>query len=259
MAETTSSPLTPPRRFYFDWLAPTLLRPRAAFANINGASGDTWLTPIIILMLTGLGRVLATGWLKAQAALISGPVLPPGFENLPPDQQTQFFEAQAATSGPVFVYVFPAIMALLQVWLGWLIVTGVLHLVLTLLGGRGSTRGAMNIVAWASLPFAVRDLVRVGYMLYSQQLIGQAGLAGFAPTDGMLGAYLAQVLAQVDLYLFWHIFLLVLGIRAGDGLATGRVTGGAVITLLLIVLLGALPGFAVAQLSSLTIIQPFFF
>lgn len=48
---------------------------------------------------------------------------------------------------------------------------GLLHLVLTMLGGRDSTGGALNIVAWAALPFALRDLVR-----FSPH--AEAGLAG---------------------------------------------------------------------------------
>jgi len=259
MTETISASLEPPRRFHFDWLWPALFRPRAAFTKIAGASGDTWLTPILILMVAALARVLAAGPIKTAAAL-NGPSLPSGFENFPPDQQTQFLQAQAATSGPVFVYVFPAIMAMLEVWVGWLIITGLLHLVLTLLGGRGATRAAMNVVAWASLPLAVRDLVRIGYMLYSHQLIQSPGLSGFTLTDaGALSLYLGQVLGQIDLYLFWHVALLVVGIRSGDGLPVGRVIGGVALTMLAVLLLWALPGFVLGQLSALTIIRPFFF
>ena len=50
----------------------------------------------------------------------------------------------------------PMIGAVLGALLMWLVVSWLLHLVLTLLGGRGTSQGAINVVAWASLPFVVR-------------------------------------------------------------------------------------------------------
>ena len=38
-------------------------------------------------------------------------------------------------------YVFPAIIAVLRQWVGWLVMGGLLHLMLTMLGGRDNTGG----------------------------------------------------------------------------------------------------------------------
>jgi hypothetical protein len=169
-------------------------------------------------------------------------------------------QAQAAASGPVFLYVFPSILSALSVWVGWLIVVGLLHLVFTLLGARSSTRTAMNLVAWAGLPFAVRDLVRIGYMVATRQLVGHPGLSGFAPGDGgTVSLFLAELLKSFDLYLVWHMLLLVLGVRVAETLPAGKAWGGVLITIVIVLLLQALPGFATAQFSGLSIIRPFFF
>ena len=144
-------------------------------------------------------------------------------------------------------------------WVGWLVVVGVLHLVLTLIGGRGSTRTAMNVVAWASLPFAVRDLVRIGAMFVTQQLVTHPGLSGFAPAGGGASAFLAALLGLADIYLIWHILLLIRGVRASNGLPPSKAASGVLLTMLLVLLLQALPGFLLAQLSGLNIIGPFFF
>jgi hypothetical protein len=256
----TALPLERPRRFHFDWVLPALFRPRPTFAQIVSHPGDVWLTPILILVVASLVRVMVAGWLK-QAAAASGQItLPPDFQFWSPDQQAQFMQAASATSGPVFVYVFPAILATLGIWLGWLVMVGVLHLVLTLMGGRGTTRSAMNLVAWASLPFAVRELVRAGYMLATRQLVGHPGLSGFAPADGgALSLFLAEVLGLVDVYLIWSIMLFILGIRGADTLSAGKAVGGVLITILVVLLLQAIPGFVASQFSNLTIIRPFFF
>ncbi|MGH2524088.1 MAG: YIP1 family protein, partial [Anaerolineales bacterium] len=232
MTESASLPLERPRRFHFDWVLPALFRPRQTFAQIAEQAGDVWLTPIAILMALALVAVAVAGPLK-QAAAQTGQTLPPDFEFWTPEQQAQFMQAQAATSGPVFVYVFPAIVSVLGVWVGWLVMVGLLHLVLTLIGGRGSTRTAMNVVAWASLPFAVRELVRIGAMLTTRQLIANPGLSGFAPAGGGASAFLAAFLGLIDIYLIWHIVLLVFGVRAGNGLATAKAAGGVLLAMLL--------------------------
>lgn len=259
MAETVSLPTESHPRFQFNWVPLTLFKPRAAFANIAAQSGRVWLTPMLVLSLTSLVRVLVTGYLRQQAALAGGFTLPPEYQYYSPEQQAQFMQAMQATQGPVFLYVFPAISALLGVWVGWLLVSGLVHLVLTLLGGRGDTSPSTNLVAWASLPFALRDLVRIVAMWSTKQLIQAPGLAGFAPADASGGAaYLAVLLALVDIYVIWHIFLLVVGVRTGNGLAPVKAIGGVVFSIALVVGLQALLGFLTGQLGGLTIIRPFF-
>jgi hypothetical protein len=260
MTDIASLPVEPPRRFHFDWALPALFRPRRTFARIAEQSGDVWLTPILMVMAAGIAHALVAGWLKQTAAL-AGPVnLPTDFQYWSPDQQNQFMQAQAAASGPVFLYVFPSLLSALSVWVGWLIVVGLLHLVFTLLGARGSTRTAMNMVAWAGLPFAVRDLVRIGYMVATRQLIGHPGASGFAPADGeATSVFLAELLKSFDLYLIWHVLLLVVGVRAAETLPAGKAWGGVLITMAIVLALQTLPGVATALFPGLTVIRPFFF
>jgi hypothetical protein len=165
----------------------------------------------------------------------------------------------AATSGPVFLYVFPAISALLGVWVGWLLVGGLLHLVLTLLGGRSGTGSVMNIAAWASLPLAIRNLVRLVAVYSSRQLVTSPGLSGFAPVgEGSFNLYLAAFLALIDIYVVWHFLLLVAGARANNGISRLKAAGSILFTLLLILGAQALISFFMARLGGLTIIRPFF-
>ncbi|MBI5291948.1 MAG: YIP1 family protein [Chloroflexi bacterium] len=258
MADTLSPAPTSPRRFHFDWLIPALFRPRSTFAAIGAYSGSAWLTPLLVLALTGLLRVAAAAPIQLSVSLSEQESLPLDFQYYSPEQQAQLQQATQATSGPIFVYVFPAITAVGGVWAGWLVVVGLLHLILTMLGGRGSTRATMNVAAWAALPFAVRDLVRVGAMVATHQLVSYPGLSGFAPEGGGFALYVGELLKQVDVYWLWQAALLALGSRITDNLASSKTWGGVAVTLLIVSALLAVPGFIVAQFSALTAAQPLF-
>jgi len=259
MAELEIAQTATPGRFQFQWVAEVLFKPRRAFAKITTQNQGVWLTPLLILTLLLAARVLAAGWVGQNFAMTGETPLPPDFQYYTPEQQAQFMQAMQATQGPVFIYVFPLLSGLLGIWLGWLLVGGLLHLVTTMLGGRGDTMSAMNLVAWASLPFAVREGVRVAALVISRQLIQNPGLSGFAPLEpsGFI-AYLTAWLPLIDLYLIWHIFLLVLGVRSGISLAPGKALSGVLITMLVVLGLQALISFLSTQLGSLTIIRPFF-
>lgn len=260
MSEVAAAQVERPRRLYLDWVPDVLFRPRQAFARLAGANTAVWLTPILILTLTALMYVWAAGSLKQAAAQTGQVPLPPDFQYYTPEQQAQYQQAMSATSGPVFIYAFPALMALAQVWIGWLLVSGLLHLVLTLLGGRGDTLGALNLVAWAALPLAVRDIVRFVALKSTGQIIQSPGLSGFVSAgEGAWNLFLLAFLTLVDIYVIWHGLLLILGTLAGNGLPRGKAIGGVLITLLLALLLQSLLAFGMSRLGGLTVVRPFFF
>jgi hypothetical protein len=248
----------PPRRFHFDWLLPMLFQPRRVFAKISEAGGSVWLTPVLVLVVLAIAREVAAGPIRQAAALSAAQNFSPEYNYYTDEQQAQFQQAQSAQAGPVFTYVFPALIAGLGAWLGWLLMVGLLHLTLTLLGGRGSTRAAMSLVAWASLPFAVRDLVRLAYYFGAHQLINAPGLSGFAPLgDDLLSLYLTSFMKSIDLYLLWYMLLLVLGVRAINKLSLGKTLSGVGLTLAVVLVLQALPDLALAKFSALTSIALF--
>jgi hypothetical protein len=242
-AMTDSALPTAPRpRLDFSLLVGVFLRPRNAFAQIVAGNAH-WLTPMLALTLGGLLYVVVRGFLLTQAAMMGEIPLPQGWEWWSPEMQAQYMQAQQATQSPTFMYVIPALSMLVSLWAGWVIVGGILHFILTLLGGRGATAATMNLVAWSWLPFAVRDILRVVFMLVSQRVIQSAGFSGFAPNDGTpLALYLAALLALVDIFVIWQVILLIIGIRSQGTLSTRNATFGALAVTLLILLVQA--GFA---------------
>lgn len=185
---------------------------------------------------------------------------PPDFQYYTPEQQAQYTQAIQSTQGPVFVYVLPSITSLLGVWIGWLILGGILHLVTTLLGGRGSTTVSMNIVAWGSLPFALRAIIQILYLLISKNLINNPGLSGFGPTSnsGWL-LFFGQLLKLIDIYLIWQIYLLIIGVRSSAALPITKSTIGVILSVAIILTIQAGLFSLISLLGNLTITRPFFF
>lgn len=260
MNDALATPIETPRGLKLDWIPGVLFTPRQFIPRIAAQTRNVWLTPMLVLTLTAIALVLISGPIKLTEAQMKGPELPQGFENYPPEQQTQILQAAQATQSPVFIYVFPALTAVAGVWIGWAFVGSVLHLVLTLFGGRGNAGSVMNLVAWSALPLAVRDIVRVIVAASTHQLIKYPGLAGFAPSgESKVDVFAGKFLALIDIYIIWHIVLLVMGVRAGNGLTRGKATAGVLITILVALLLQALLGFAGTLLGGINVVRPFFF
>lgn len=251
--ETEFLPLKRPRAFHFAWVLPLFWRPRRTLSEAADQNRATWITPLIVLTLLALLAVLVAAPIR-QAAVANGPQsMPPDFQYWSPEQQQQYIQTLSAQSGPVFVYLFPALSSLIKIWVGWLLLGGVLHLVLTLAGSRSTLTLAFNLAGWASLPLALRSLVQVVSMLFTHQLIASPGLAGFAPAESAgLVSYLVAMLPIIDLYLLWMAALLLVGVRLQSGIGLGKVWGSVLVTLVVVLALQALPGFISGQLGSLS-------
>ncbi len=251
MTETISNK-QPAYRFDFQRVFGTFLRPRQAFAATLADARSTWLTPMLILSVTALLLVLVSGYLKTRAAMVGEVALPPDWQYWTPDMQNNYMQAQQLTQGKVFMYVIPLVSAWTGLWLGWVVLGGLLHLGSTLLGGRGSMQGALNIVAWASLPFALRDILRVVYMLSASHAITSPGLSGFATS-----AFLVQILARTDIFLIWNIVLLVIGFSIVDGLPRGKAVIGILVVVAVMLAAQAGLGTLISNFSSTAIQRPF--
>ena len=248
------------KRFNFPWVPLVIFRPKRAFQLITTSTISTWLSPLVIISILVVINVLVAGRLKYQAAMMGQITYPPNYQYYTPEQQAQYTQTIQSTQGPVFVYVLPALAALIGVWFGWLILGGVLHLVTTLLGGRGSTAISMNIVAWGSLPMAVHAAVQISFMLITKNLISSAGLSGFSPTgDSGLAVFVGQLLRLIDLYVVWQIILIILGVRLSTALSSVKSSVVVILTVVIILLLQAGFSYLLTLLGNLTITRPFFF
>ncbi|RPI83063.1 MAG: hypothetical protein EHM41_16825 [Chloroflexi bacterium] len=259
MTDTLITPLERPRRIRFDWIPGVLFTPRKTFAAIGNQNTSVWFVPIAVLIVAALLFVVVAGPLKREALMMQGPELPPDFEYYSPEQQAQFLQAAQATQGPAFIYGFPALLAVGKVLLGWMLVGGLLHLLLTMLGGRGNTGITMNIVAWAGLPFALRYIVQVISMLITKSQIAGTGISGFAPAGEGFIVFIGKLMEQIDIYLIWHILLLFIAVRGSNGISKGKAWTAVLVTVLVTISLAALAGYLSTLFGGLEVARPFFF
>lgn len=252
MTDAISSP--PVRRFDLPRVFAVLIRPRTAIAEIASQTRASWSTPMLVLTLTAFLAVMVAGYLKTRAAMMGEVQLPPDWQWLTPEMQENFMRAQQAQQGPAFMYAIPLVGALTSLWLGWIVFAGLLHLGSTLLGGRGSMQGALNVVAWASLPFAVRDILRIIFMLVKGQIIVSPGLSGFATSAG----FVTQLLARLDIFFVWYFILLVIGIALTDGLTRGKAFAAVLAVVLIALLAQAGLGALTSNMGSMAVQRPFF-
>jgi len=244
----------PARRFDFPRLLQVLIHPRRTFAGLAAEDRASWLTPMLVLTVTALLVVLVSGYLRTRAASMGEVTMPPDWQWWTPEMQNNYMQAQQATQGKTFMYIIPLVSAWTGLWLGWVLIAGLLHLGSTLLGGRGTMQGALNVVAWASIPFAIRDVLRVIYMLSAGHAIGSPGLSGFATSAG----FLPQLLSRLDLFVVWYVVLLMVGMAIFDGLSRGKAVVDVLAIIVLVLLAQAGLASLVSNMGGQGIQRPFF-
>lgn len=249
----TTTTTTQFRRFNLPRFFAVFLNPRAVFREMASESRSTWSTPMFLLSIAAILAVLTAGFLRTRAAMMGEVSLPPDWQWWTPEMQNNYMQAQQATQGPVFIYIMPAIGALSRLWVGWIVLAGLLHLGSTLFGGRGSMQNALNIVAWGTVPYMIRDILRVAYMFLAQHTITSPSLSGFAISD-----FSVQLLTHVDLFLVWSIILFAIGFSIIDNLPGGKSLANVVIVLTLVLLVQAGVGMLASNLGGAAIQRPFF-
>ena len=158
-----------PRKFVPQWFLPILFKPRKTLAEIAEKEHAVWIAPLAILMVTALILVLVSSPLVGQSSQNGSQ--PEMFEYYSPEQQQQYQDAVNMGASPVVTIVFPLAGKFLGIWVGWVLLGSILHLSLTMNGSRSSIRSALNVVAWSSVPFILRDLVQIIAILATKQLI----------------------------------------------------------------------------------------
>lgn len=258
--ETLSPPTeTSPRRWHFEWVPALFLHPRRTLQTLREQENATWITPMVVLTLLALFVALAGVPIRQQQAQII-PEPPPDFQYWSPEQQQQYFQTQQQRANPLFVFVFPALANLAAVWLPWLILSSLLHLALTLGGSRGNGMATFNLVAWSSLPLALRFLVQGIALLITRQPISAPGLSGFIPAEASgLVLFLRAALSHIDLYWLWMVALLLIGVPLFSGLRQTKAWGLTLVAVLLTLAAQALPGYFTARLGNLFVTRPFLF
>ena len=244
------------------WSLPRLLwgmivRPRATLEVLRERGGRIWWVPALLVALLTVLPVLVAAPITTrqarEAVLATQEQLGEqrGAQMSAADQ-AQMEQAMSVAASPLITVVFPAAGDVVVLVVGWLVWAGALHLASTALGGRSTFGQTFPMVVWTWLPYALRGLLQTAYILVSGQIIANPGLSGFVqetrpvgemvftpPSPGQM--VLASFLSRIDLFLFWNLALLVIGVMVTTRLPRRKAMLVTLGVWLLLTALGLLP------------------
>lgn len=160
---------------------------------------------------------------------------------------------------PIVGLILPALGRLGGLVASWLIWSGVLYVGSTMMGGRNTFGHMLHMIIWTWAPFAVRGVLQAAYIWLTSSLIAHQGLSGLVaaeaplagiPTPPSTGTVIARsVLGQVDIYLFWHLALVAVGLIAVAHLPRRKAVMLTLGAWVLLVLLGLLPNVIIGSFA----------
>jgi hypothetical protein len=243
-----------------------IVRPRATLEYLREHGGRSWWVPALLAVLLAILPILVAAPLTARqtreavAAAQEQWGERQGVE-MSAEEQAQMEQAMSIAASPLITTVFPAVGGAVGLVIGWLVRAGALYLAGIALGGRSAFGQMFRMVVWTWLPYALRGLLQTVYILASGQLIANPGLSGFVqqhrPASEIVLAppslsqtLLVAFLSRVDLFLFWNLILLVVGVTVVTRLPRRKavlVTLGVWLLLTAVSILPALVGGLFAQ------------
>jgi len=138
--------------------------------------------------------------------------------------------------------VFPILSGVAGYYIFSLLMASILYLVLTLTGSRAPRLKIGNIVAWAMVPFGLRELVKFFVIGFSKKLIEYPGLSNLVDVEaGGFIAYLRGVLGYIDIYWLLFVGLLVIGAIQVSGLKQRKAVTATLIAAFIMLLLLGIP------------------
>ena len=239
------------REHHWGWIPRVFVKPRSTLARVSGQEKAVWLAPILILAVMVLVAVVVAAPIK-RVNIQTGATIPEDFQWWSQERQQQFLQAQQNLTSPTFMYIFPLITGLAGYLLFWMICSSLLYLSLTLAGSRTTNQKVSNLIAWAMLPFALRELVKVIVIIGSKRLIEDPGLSYLVASDATgLMAWLRGILGQADFYGLLFVIFLFLGAIPLSGLRANKAVLATSIALVLVLALIGLPSVISSALSGM--------
>ena len=240
-----------PRKGYLKWLFQMFYKPRATLSKVGAEDISNKRTPLLFISIIVVLAVLIAAPVKTQQ-LQMGATLPEDFQWWSEEQQQQYLEAQANQASPIFMILFPALQGILGYLIFSMLMASILYLALTLAGSRAPRMKIGNLVAWAMVPFGLRELVKFFVVGSSKKLVENPGLSNLIETeaDG-LSAYWRGILGSIDLYWLLFLVLLIIGAFLISGLKKRKAIITTIIAVLIMLLLQGLPSLVSSFLGGL--------
>jgi Yip1-like protein len=204
-----------------------IVRPRRTMAGLSTAKRRWWWLPML-LMLAALA-LQGNFYARANSELMYRYQVD-FLESMPEQARGPMAELPPKTDPHPLSIWLPVGGRAVGTLVTWLVWAGLIALASTFLGHNGARFGGyFAMIAWARLPFTLRDLVQGITMAMTGRAIYNQGLSGLvldgtpAPMTSGFRSYtppprgaqiLSALLGRVDVYIVWSLVLTGIGIWA---------------------------------------------
>jgi hypothetical protein len=101
--------------------------------------------------------------------------------------------------------------------LGWAARAAIIHFSSTALGGASTWGSTFAVSVWSMLPFFVRDVVQIVYVVLRKQIVQHGGLSFLVASGDFMKdsrSIVYNLLSNTDPFVLWHLLLVAVGIAA---------------------------------------------
>jgi hypothetical protein len=191
-----------------------LMSPGDVFERIR--EKPTWWVPFIILIIATIALTVMTAPIGKEIGLQQ--------IEKKADQMTaeQLAQTKQMLDSP-FMTAFSMVAALITVLVSLFIQVGVIHFVLSAMGGNATMVAGLSVVLFANVPMTIRHFVEAGYAFKTHELM-KTGIAGMFPDVDIMSP-MAAFLGGVDIFAAWQYVLLAIGCSIVYKVSKGKAAG----------------------------------
>ena len=232
------------------FLSGIIVRPRATLLALSENARSWWGVPTVLLVAVVILSVVAYSYADCQYVhrLELEQYRSSGSQaTRPPEPPTPLLITIAIRAGG-------RLLSQSVSWFAWSIA---LYLIVVLMGESEVSFGRVwKLLMWSSIPYVVRGVLQSGTMLLAKKPIYNQALSGLVvdhtPPPPMTFSYviptkneliLASILERMDIYLLWHMALLVIGLTTLTGFSRKKALGVTLGIWLVFTLIGTIPHF----------------
>jgi hypothetical protein len=122
-----------------------------------------------------------------------------------------------------FMSVFSMVAALITVIVSLFIQVGIIHFILSAMGGSATMVAALSVVLFANAPMTIRHFVEAGYAFKTHELMNTGIVGMFSGVDIM--SPMGVFLGAVDIFAAWQYVLLAIGCSVVYKVSKGKAAG----------------------------------
>lgn len=220
-----------------------IARPRRTLEYLSQDGKRLWWVPaLVILVLIVLPTIIS----PAPATQTPSTM---GMESMGPYEGAAMMETPTPSATSPLVGILGVAGRALSTAITWALWGGALYLASVFLGRSSTFKQMLRLTIWTWLPYGVRGVLQMVYILVSGQAITNPGLSGFVidrSAQSLVPAgpgqiALAAILSRVDLFLVWNLFLLITGLMVTTRLTRRKSVIAVLAIWVIFSLLGVIP------------------